>query len=65
MGGAGGEGLASARGGPDAQDGGDNEKKTRSKFPEACTIIAHTSAAKLLETSEQVRESRDGSSQLK
>ena len=41
------------------------EKKTRSKVPEACTMVENPRTEKLMEISEQERENRDGSSQLK
>ena len=41
------------------------EKKTRSKVPEARTMVENPRTEKLMEISEQERENRDGSSQLK
>ena len=41
------------------------EKKTRSKVPEACTMVENPRTEKLMEISEQEREKRDDSSQLK
>ena len=41
------------------------EKKTRSKVPKACMTAEHPRTEKLIEISEQDRDNRDGSSQLK
>ena len=67
MGGAGGEGLASACGGGDVQNGGDNASKREDYWEEGSrpwSKIEQIKILLLMEISEQDKGKREGSSQV-